>query len=645
MSTTSSQPYHEPNSLKPDLSSNALTILQERYLMRDDDGRVVETPAELFRRVASAIAAAERTWGASVDEYSQIEKEFYRLMASGAFLPNSPTLMNAGRHLGMLSACFVLPLEDSIEDIMLTARQIALVQRAGGGTGIDLSRLRPAGSIVRSSGGTTDGPLSFLKMLSGVTAAIQQGAFRRGANMGVMRVDHPDILAFIDAKSKSTLDRLSNYNLSVAITDAFLDSLKRRPDEAHLVVNPHTGQSGVLSKQIDVAECAHATANNSDGCHYTVREVWTRIVRQAWESGDPGLIFIDEVNRHNQTPEVGPVRATNPCGEQPLLPYEACTLGSVNLAAFCGSSPAESAVERIDWAGIRQAVKLAARFLDNVVEVNRYPTPEINEATRATRKIGLGVMGFADLLFRLEIAYDSNEALSLAERLGAFIRQTGWDASERLAAVRGTFPAWKDSVWDTQHEGRPMRNAHVVTIAPTGTISIIAGCSSGIEPLFSLAFTRQVLGNKRLVEVNPVFSATLREQITDESEIQQIIEYAAAHGSVQALASLSDRLKTVFRTARDVSPEWHVRMQAAWQRHTDAAVSKTINLPPDASVSDVHAAFLLAHELKCKGITVGASSAAHAVRQHASPHQCRPEDRPGKRSFRPTREGWRSREF
>ena len=600
MSTSISRSHDQSDSNVLDVSPNALTVLEDRYLQRDDEGRIAETPSGLFQRVAQTVAAVEVTWGVTVEECHETEAEFYHLMARGAFLPNSPTLMNAGRRLGMLSACFVLPLEDSIEEIMTTARQIALVQRTGGGTGIDLSRLRPRGSIVRSSGGTTDGPLSFLTMLSGVTEAIQQGAFRRGANMGIMRIDHPDILAFIDIKSD--LARLSNYNLSVAITDAFMEALKSCPDEAHVVVNPHTGRRGVLSKRNDSAVYDDAASADGKNRHYTVREVWDRMVQRAWQSGDPGLVFIDEVNRHNQTPELGPIRATNPCGEQPLLPYEACNLGSINLAVFCGS-PASTA-DRIDWQGLRHTVNMAVQFLDNVVEVNQYPTPEIDAATRATRKIGLGVMGFADLLFKLGVPYDSDEALALAERIGAFIRETAWAASERLAKTRGSFPAWKGSVWETHHGGKSMRNAHVVTIAPTGTISIIAGCSSGIEPLFSLAFTRQVLGNKRLVEVNPVFAAALQEQLSDETEVQQIIDYAGTHGSIQSLASLPDSLKTVFRTARDVSPEWHVRMQAAWQRHTDAAVSKTVNLPADACVSDVEAAFLLAHELRCKGITV-----------------------------------------
>ena len=316
--------------------------------------------------------------------------------------------------------------------------------------------------------------------------------------------------------------------------------------------------------------------------------------------GDPGLVFIDEVNRHTQTPELGPIRATNPCGEQPLLPYEACNLGSINLAAFCRSSSDGPAADRIDWDGVKRTVNLAVRFLDNVVEANKYPTPEIHEATHATRKIGLGVMGFADLLFKLDVAYDSEEALQLADRIGSFIREAGWAASERLAEVRETFPSWKGTVWDTERDGRPMRNAQVTTIAPTGTISIIAGCSSGIEPLFSLAFTRQVLDGKKLVEVNPVFAAALRDHIKDEDEVQRIVEHAAKHGSIQDVTALPEKLRTVFRTARDIRPEWHVRMQAAWQQHTDAAVSKTVNLPADASVRDVEEAYLLAYQLKCK---------------------------------------------
>ena len=568
MSDATTRPRDQPGTTRPKLSANAITVLEHRYLLRDDDGLVTETPAELFCRVANAVASAEKAWGADDEECRRIAADFYRLMASGAFLPNSPTLMNAGRRLGMLSACFVLPLEDS---------------------------------IVRSSGGTTDGPLSFLKMLSGVTDAIQQGAFRRGANMGVMRVDHPDILPFIDIKTD--LAELSNYNLSVAMTDTFMEALKESPGQAHIIINPHTGQRGNITKANDSARYADSVGHVVETGAYTVRDIWNRIVQRAWESGDPGLVFIDEINRHNRVPNLGPMRATNPCGEQPLLPYEACNLGSINLATF-GIPQLQATGDCIDWDRLRQAVDMAVRFLDNVIEVNRYPTPEISAATQATRKIGLGVMGFADLLFNLNLRYDSDAALELANHLGSFIRKATWDASERLAATRGTFPAWEGSTWDTEHDGRPMRNAQVVTIAPTGTISIIAGCSSGIEPIFSLAFNRQVLGGKQLLEVNPVFERALREHFADEATIAGVIDHAASHGSIQALDVLPGELKSVFRTARDISPKWHVRMQAAWQSHTDAAVSKTVNLPAEATPSDVETAFFLAHEMKCKGITV-----------------------------------------
>ena len=578
----------------PQLSENAITVLRERYLARDDSGQVTETPAELFRRVARTLAAVEDRWGTSAQERRDLERQFYQQMASRRFLPNSPTLMNAGRQLGMLSACFVLPLGDSIPQIMETARQIALVQRAGGGIGIDLSCLRPKGSIVRSSGGTTDGPLSFLKMFSGVTEAIQQGAFRRGANMGIMRIDHPDILAFIDLKSDLT--QLTNYNLSVAVTDTFMERLRTDPDAAHVVHNPHTGLDGHLVKETNTA--VYNNQNGQDG-FYCVQDIWQRIVRRAWETGDPGLIFTDEINRHNPTPHLGPMTATNPCGEQPLLPYEACNLGSINLAAFFTSG-----ASRIDWLGLQETITTAVRFLDNVVEANRYPTPEIHKASHATRKIGLGVMGFADLLFELRIPYDSDEAIELAERIGATIRREGWKASKTLAEKRGCFPAWDGSVWETEYHGQPMRNAQVTTIAPTGTISILADCSSGIEPVFSLAFERQVLDGKRLRQVNPVFDWTLHSTLEDEGKIERILTHAAACGTIQDCPGAPEDLQRIFRTARDVSPEWHVRMQAAWQKNTDAAVSKTINLTARASVDDVEQAYLLAYELKCKGITV-----------------------------------------
>ncbi|MHB0958734.1 MAG: adenosylcobalamin-dependent ribonucleoside-diphosphate reductase [Pirellulaceae bacterium] len=619
---------------EPELTANALTVLKDRYLMRDDNGHTAETPAELFRRVAQTIAAVESNWGTSAEDTEQLARQFYDLLASRRFLPNSPTLMNAGRPLGMLSACFVLPLEDSIPDIMETARQTALVQRAGGGTGIDLSQLRPKGSIVRSSGGTTDGPLSFLRMLSGVTDAIQQGAFRRGANMGIMRIDHPDILAFIDLKTDLT--QVTNYNLSVTVTDDFMRAICTDRHQAHVVRNPHTGLLGRLVRTTGQARYGeHPDALAAD--NVTVGEIWERIVDRAWRSGDPGLVFIDEVNRHNPTPHLGPIRATNPCGEQPLRPYEACNLGSVNLAAFFRPDADSRSDDSIHWSALRETVELAVRFLDNVIDANKYPTREIHDATHMTRKIGLGVMGFADLLFMMRLAYDSDDALELAQRLGQTIRDTAWVASERLAEIRGNFPMWEGSIWQTQHDNMAIRNAQLTTIAPTGTISIIAGCSSGIEPVFSLAFQRQVLGGKKLLEVNPVFQAALRPHFHDEAKVAEILEHAAAYGSVQAHREVPRELKAVFRTARDISPSSHVRMQAAWQRHTDAAVSKTINLPADASTRDVEQAFLLAHQLKCKGITVYRDGARPLQPMALAPRSTDPEKSPASRAARPVK--------
>lgn len=583
-----------------ELSKNAVTVLENRYLNRDDDGKVIESPAQLFRRVAHAVAAIESKWGVSAEAIQEVEDAFYRSMTERYFMPNSPTLMNAGRRLGMLSACFVLPLNDSIPDIMETARQIALVQRAGGGTGVDLSQLRPKGAIVKSSGGTTDGPLSFLKMLSSVTDAIQQGAFRRGANMGMMRIDHPDIVSFIDIKSDLT--KVTNYNLSVSMTDEFMDRLKQSPNAPHVVRDPHSKKSAVLRKSTGRAVYEEVPAEKW-GEFMTVRELWDRIITRAWNTGEPGLIFIDEVNRHNQTPHVFEMRATNPCGEQPLGPYEACNLGSVNLERFYRPTVRGSLKERIDWDKLKGVVRTCIRFLDDVVEVNNYPTKEIDEACRSNRKVGLGVMGWADLLFQLGIRYDSEEALGLARDVGSFIQKTAWEIGAELAEQRGCFKNWKGSVWDVKRKIKA-RNAHYVTIAPTGTISIIAGCSGGIEPIFSLAFTRQVLDGKTLSEVNPVFEEALKDSVKSDSDMQAAIDHAASKGSVQECELLPAHIRDVFRTARDIAPEWHVRMQAAWQEHTDAAVSKTINLPTESDVSAVEAAYMLAYETKCKGITV-----------------------------------------
>ncbi|MBK6942169.1 MAG: adenosylcobalamin-dependent ribonucleoside-diphosphate reductase [Planctomycetes bacterium] len=573
------------------LNVNAIRVLENRYLKKDENGHIVETPRQMFERVATHVAAVET-------KPEQWSSKYFDLMWSGKFIPNSPTMMNAGRPLGMLSACFVLPLEDSIPDIMETARQIALVQRAGGGTGIDLSKLRPKGSIVRSSGGTTEGPLSFLRMLSGVTNAIQQGAFRRGANMGTLRIDHPDILDFV--RVKEDLSQVTNYNLSVTMTDSFMEQYRAEPNALHIVVNPATGRRAYLRREngsADYETFDRGISANEKEKLWTVGQLFDLIIEKAWLSGEPGLIFIDRVNEYNQTPNVGPMCTTNPCGEQPLLPYEACNLGSLNLASFVRAD------KTIDWDGMKEAIHLSIRFLDDVVEANNYPTREIDEMCRANRKIGLGVMGWADMLFMLDIPYNSEEALALARKVGGFIQKEGWDADTVIAEEKGVFANWKGSVWDTKFH-RKMRNAHCVTVAPTGTISIIAGCSGGIEPIFSLSFVRQVMNGQTLYESNPVFKKRLEDQGYDQSTIDRILNIACTEGTVQNAADLEATVRKTFVTARDIDPKWHVKMQAAWQEFTDAAVSKTINFPAEATPEEVKEAYLLAFETRCKGITV-----------------------------------------
>ncbi|MHC5209766.1 MAG: adenosylcobalamin-dependent ribonucleoside-diphosphate reductase [Planctomycetota bacterium] len=583
-------------------TENAQRVLHNRYLRKDENGEVDETPVQLFRRVAEAVAKAEtqpELWS----------ERFFEMMWERRFMPNSPTLMNAGRPLGMLSACFVLPLEDSIADIMETARQIALVQRAGGGTGIDLSKLRPSGSIVRSSGGTTEGPLSFLKMLSAVTDAIQQGAFRRGANMGTMSITHPDILSFI--RIKEDLTKVTNYNLSVTVPDSFMEAVKADRDSVHVVTNPHDKRTAWLRKSDNRSDHDAPCAADSDkAAYWTTGEIFDLIVHKAWQSGEPGLIFLDRINEVNPTPNVGPMTSTNPCGEQPLLPYEACNLGSLNLAAFhVPAAEGESGHGSIDYDTLGETVRTSVRFLDDVVEANNYPTKEIDAMCRANRKIGLGVMGWADLLFKLDIPYDSTDALDLADKLGGFIQQEAWDEDTRLAEEKGVFEHWKGSRWDTKLN-RKMRNAHCVTIAPTGTISIISGCSGGIEPIFSLAFKRQVMKDSAgkaqiMYEINPIFLDALREAGFDAETIERVVEHACEKGTIEGCpVELPESIGRVFRSARDIRPEWHVRMQAAWQKRTDAAVSKTINFPSDATPEEVEEAYMQAYATGCKGITV-----------------------------------------
>ena len=563
------------------LTGNAEAVLASRYLRKDSSGKCAETAADLFLRVATVVAAAEELYGMSPGAIETVRDEFYSMIASGKFMPNSPTLMNAGRPLGMLSACFVLPVEDSIDGIFTSVKNTAMIQKAGGGTGYSFSRLRPKGDLVSSSGGTTSGPLSFMKVFSEATNAIQQGAFRRGANMGMMRIDHPDIIDFINVKEDLT--QLTNFNLSVSMTDDFMNRLRECPDTEHVVYNPRTSAASALAKP--------------DGSgNWTVGELFSQIVAKAWQSGEPGIVFIDHMNAANPTPHVGEIECTNPCGEQPLLPYESCNLGSINLRHFLVDDGNETS---FDSDGFVKTVRLAVRFLDDVIDVNHYPLPEIEEMTKANRKVGLGLMGFSDALYALGIAYDSESGLEFGETLMQTMNEESHRVSEELAESRGCFPNWKGSVWDER--GVKMRNACTTTLAPTGTVSIIANCSCGIEPVFSLVFERNVLDGQRLLEVNEVFEQAAREHGFYSDEL---MDHIATTGSVQDLEQIPDEIKRVFVTAGDITPDWHIRMQAAFQKHCDSSISKTVNFPNSASVDDVRDIFLKAHEYQCKGVTV-----------------------------------------
>jgi ribonucleoside-diphosphate reductase alpha chain len=588
----------------PMLSENALTVLQNRYLIKDERGQVIETPAQLFSRVAAIVASVEAKYGANEAEVKQWHKRYYDLMASLKFLPNSPTLMNAGRPSGMLSACFVLPIEDSIEGIFETIKQTALIQKAGGGTGFSLDRLRPTGDRVASSGGTTSGPISFWRVFSETTDAIQQGAFRRGANMGMMSVEHPDILKFLHAKQD--LKAFTNFNISVKISDKWIHTLENAPNTLHAVTNPRTGQRYLLPKQIDIENYTigdlHKLPDDSIGADgsdrfYTVADLWKMVVTCAHKTGDPGVAFIDRINRDNPTPALGQIEATNPCGEQPLLPYEACTLGSINLAKFV---TLDQTSRDIDWAGLGETVKLGVRFLDNIIDACNYPVTDTARLAQANRKIGLGVMGFADCLFMLGIAYDSKQGVDFGEKIMSFIDNTAQQAGVALAESRGPFPNWDASTWKTE-KNLKVRNASITCVAPTGTISIIADCSAGIEPLYSLVFLRQVLAGKTMLQTNPVFK-TVAERAgfyTDQLQ-QQILKT----GSIQKITQIPPEIRKVFKCAYDIKPDWHILMQAAFQRHCDAAVSKTINFTERAKISSVDKAYRLAYRLGCKGITI-----------------------------------------
>ena len=553
----------------------ALRVLRERYLTRKD-GEVVETPEEMCWRVAQSIAAGEARYGRTPAAVNEIATAFYEMMIDQYFMPNSPTLMNAGKGNGLqYSACYVLPVGDSMEEIFDSVKAAAIIHKSGGGTGFAFSRLRPKDDLVASTGGRASGPVSFLRVFNGATEAVKQGGTRRGANMGILKVDHPDILEFIECKLDGGI---TNFNISVAATDAFMDALAKGDD--YDLVNPHNGK---VTQRL------------------SAKEVFERMVRAAWRSGDPGMVFIDRINQSpaNPTPEIGQIEATNPCGEQPLLPNEACNLGSLNVAKFARRVP--NGEMTVDWDEMERVVRLAVRFLDDVIEMNPNPLPEIDATVKANRRIGLGIMGWADLLYLLGIPYDSEEAVSLADQLMAFVKEKSHDQSSKLAEERGPFPNWHHSIYK---KIRPMRNSTVTTIAPTGTISMIAGCSSGVEPIFALAFEHRVKqsdGERVLTFVNETFDKLAHEQ---GFYSQALMEEIARHGSLHDIPGVPERAKDVFKTSHEIGFEWHVKHQAAFQRHTDNGVSKTINLPNQASEDDVARAYKLAWELGCLGITV-----------------------------------------
>lgn len=563
------KPVQTPTIIR--LSDNAMRVLEKRYLSKDADGNVIETPEELFRRVAHHVATAELQYDAHAD-IPYWESRFYQAMVDLDFLPNSPTLMNAGRELGQLSACFVLPIEDSMESIFDAVKYTALIHKSGGGTGFSFSRLRPETDRVGSTGGIASGPISFIRAFDTATDVIKQGGMRRGANMGILNVDHPDIMKFITAKDD--LRSFSNFNFSVAVTEEFMEAVENEAD--YDLINPHTGEpEGKLN----------------------AKEVFDEIVNHAWKSGDPGVVFLDRINRDNPVPKLGSIESTNPCGEQPLLPYESCNLGSINLAHML--SHKNGNVE-LDYSKLAGMVRLVVRFLDNVIDVNNYPLPQIEQMSKTTRKIGLGVMGFADTLIQLGIPYDSEEAIELADKLMGFIDDEGMRASQELAEKRGAFPAFEGSIYDVPGEPK-VRNAARTTIAPTGTLSIIANCSSGIEPLFAVSYIRTILEGEQLVEVNPYFEEVSKQQAFYSEDL---VKKLATRGTVKGMDEVPNEVQNLFVTAHDIAPEWHVRMQAAFQDHTDNAVSKTVNFPSHSTPEDVATVFMLAYKEGCKGITI-----------------------------------------
>ncbi|UCD88257.1 MAG: vitamin B12-dependent ribonucleotide reductase [Desulfobacterales bacterium] len=549
------------------ISPNALVVLERRYLKKDRRGKPAETPQDLFRRVARTVAAADARFDPKAD-IRKTAQDFYKLMAGLVFLPNSPTLMNAGRRLGQLAACFVLPVEDSIDSIFQTLRHTAMIHKSGGGTGFSFSRIRPENDWVFSTQRISTGPISFMTVFDVATETVKQGGTRRGANMGILRVDHPDIEAFIQSKTDPTI--LNNFNISVALTSAFMDALAAGKD--YDLVNP---RSNKVVKRI------------------SARAIFDQIVRAAWESGEPGIIFLDHINRANPVKHLGEIEATNPCGEQPLLPYESCNLGSINLSKMISHG-------KLNKTELKHTIKSAVHFLDNVIEVNKYPLRRIESVSKQTRKIGLGIMGFADMLIKLGIPYDSKKAVRQAEQVMRFILHEARKASSELAKKRGNFPAYEGSVFDNPKTPY-MRNATVTTVAPTGTISIIAGCSSGVEPIFAVAYERRVLDGEALFEMHPVFEKVAKQ---NGFYSNKLAEQIAETGSIQNIKGIPDKIKRLFVTAHDIAPEWHIQIQAAFQKFTDNAVSKTVNFPHDATPEDIENVYRLAYQTGCKGVTI-----------------------------------------
>jgi len=567
---TKKRPQHPL--LKLEFSANALKVIEKRYLVKDRHRQPIETPEDMLRRIAHHVAQAEAFYGETGEQIIELENQFYEMMARLEFLPNSPTFTGAGTKLGQLAACFVLPIEDDMRSILKTQMDMGLIHKSGGGTGFSFSRLRPKNDVVGTTGGISSGPTGFLQMYNDTTECIKQGGTRRGANMGILRVDHPDILEFINYKEKD--GTLSNFNISVALTKEFMQALEK--DQEYELINPR--DKTVTGK-------------------LKAKDVFDKIVAGAWRNGEPGVIFLDKINEKNPTPQAGEIEATNPCGEQPLLPYESCNLGAINLKKFTKKLADKYDV---DWEKLEKIMPVVVHFMDNVIDVNKYPIPEIKEMTLKNRKIGITVMGFADMLYDLGIAYDSEEGITMAEKVMGFIEKRSHEESEKLAKNRGEFLNFKGSVWDKK-SGQRMRNAATTSCNPTGTLSILGSCSSGIEPFFALSYTKTVMDNDALPEVNDHFVRAAKERAFYSDGLMREI---SQKGSIQEIDNIPEDIKKVFKVAGDIDPAWHVRMQAAFQKHTDGAISKTINFPNSATEDDVRKAYLLAYRLNCKGITV-----------------------------------------